>query len=168
MDVGSAWQDRLLGAAMSAAVHAEHRRRLYLAMLEHPEGITAEDFAHTPALDGGEWIPRVAPRMHELRAEHTIPPGLRRGPFALYRLDQAGTPTDTSAASVTPINAGQAPHRARDGFTPVTFCRRCLNVFSTAYTCPQGVRVELMQSGTGPTADRCPIPTSLQEERHAA
>ncbi len=144
-----------------SADYAEDRRRLYLAMLEHPEGITAEDFAHTPAIDGGQWIPRVAPRIHELREEHNIPLGLRRGAFALYRL--AGR-ADHGTLRAAP----EQPHRGRDGFIPVVLCHGCLTTYPADHACPHGARVERLQSGTGPMAQTCQHTTAHQEERRAA
>lgn len=148
------------------ADHADHRRRLYLGMLTNPDGIIAPDYETEPTLDGGPRIPRVAPRMLELREEHDIPLGLRRGAFALYRLTRAGD------GNVRPLRAGNSPqtprpHHGRDGFTPVMFCGRCLATFPAGHTCAHG-RLEQMQSGSGPMRVACPNTNEEVEERHAA
>lgn len=145
---------------MTADLHAEHRRRLYQAMLDHPEGITSEDFATTPCLDGGERIPRVAPRIHELRADTAIPLGLRRGSFALYRL--------AATATVTDIAAREPRHLKRHGFDLVAHCHGCLSQHPPGFVCPRGHLVAEWLSGSGPQNDQCTRNIIEREEQRAA
>lgn len=146
------------------ADHAADRRRVFLALHENPEGIVCTDLERAPTIDGLPPMTRVAARIHELREEHTIPEGLRRGAFALYRLQRSGE------ATVTPLRAGNGPQRAhvgRHGFTPVVFCRGCCQTFPAGHQCATGHVAEQMQSGTGATAIACPH-HNHQEARHAA
>jgi hypothetical protein len=143
------------------ADHAADRRRVFLALHDNPGGIVCTDLEREPTIDGLPPMTRVAARIHELREEHTIPEGLRRGAFALYRLARAGE------AVVTPLRAREAPHTGRDGYVPVVFCARCVSTFPAGHTCAHGGRLELMQSGTGPTRVACPE-TTMTEVRHAA
>jgi hypothetical protein len=144
------------------ADHADDRRRVFLALHENPGGITCIDLEREPTIDGLPPMTRVAARIGELREEHTIPLGLRRGAFALYRLER------TSEAVVTPLRAREAPHTGRDGFTPVVFCARCVITFPAGHTCAAGGRLEQWQTGTGPMRLACPAHINEQKERHAA
>lgn len=133
------------------AIHAEQRRRLYLAMLDNPEGITSKDFAAEPTIDGGEPIPRVAARIMELRTEHHIPEGLRDPQkYAIYRLAPP-TPKQTAPASA---------------FVRVTACMGCLSIHRDGFRCPLGHRTETHLTHHGRALDECRRQT--QELRHAA
>jgi hypothetical protein len=130
--------------------HADDRRRVFLALHENPEGIICTDLEREPTIDGLPPMTRVAARIGELREEHTIPMGLRRGAFALYRLQRL------CEATVTPLRAREAPQRAhKDGFELVQFCQRCVSTFPQGFRCPAGRATQEWMTGTGPTNAGC-------------
>lgn len=148
------------------SVHADQRRRLYLAMLEHPQGITSKDFRTPPAIDGGDEIPRVAARIEELREEHTIPMGVRdpRG-YAIYRLASA-----TGPMPVTDITPPRRRVTTADGFVRIAHCLGCLTNHPYGHVCPHGYLIEERLLGHGPTDQPCrhTITTYQEDTRRAA
>jgi hypothetical protein len=109
--------------------HEIQRARLLAAMARGP--ITSKDFATSPAIDGGDEIPRVAARMLELRAAgHDIPRGRKdEHGFAIYEL-----------AHHEPV-VEFAPD---DELKSCGLCHGCLGSLHAGESCERGGEVEAM------------------------